>query len=68
MGEDELHEQYLVDALKGKCKSFKLEQGEIVEYQINFYQWKANKGMRERLHESVRRALNKGNKDDSNSI
>lgn len=56
---DELNEMdYLADVLKGKCRSFMLDdKRQVVEYQISFKQWKANKGLRQKLHATVRKHL-----------
>jgi hypothetical protein len=60
--------EYLLDLLKGKCDSFKVENGRLVKYQISKQQWRSNRWTRAALkrivanHKAIKRP------DDSNAV
>jgi hypothetical protein len=60
--------EYMMDVLKEKCNSFKVENGRLVKYQISKQQWKSNRWTRAAIKKIVANHKAIKRPDDSNAV
>lgn len=59
MTEEPTMEDYLVEVLKGNCKTIKMYQGQIIEVTVTFEQWKNSKKMKQDMRDYLAKRLNR---------